>query len=170
MPKYFLSAAILLALVGTFWRPVASAQLPPGVCVIEIVTTANGSVYSCENRVKFPAAQAAQPVGQPCPTSVTVPTFFAKAADGTCLTVTFMVQPGFVARLHTAPAPVARNGDARICQWDGRGPDDFVESCFIEASKQALLTNPDVAAWYAAQGPPHQIMCKPQSGGCIPAE
>ncbi len=103
MIRYLFAAAALVAFIGAVWNPPASAQLPVGTCVIEYVSTptATGtkSTITCENRSKFqaPTPPAPAPIGEPCPATVSIPTIFAKAKDGTCLAVDFVVPPGFTA-------------------------------------------------------------------------
>lgn len=98
MIRHLFAAAGLLAVMSLGPNQRADAQLQPGICVVEFVTASVGgattTTYNCEARQKFTVPQI---TGQPCTPPANGITLYAKLPDGTCLPITPVAAPGFVA-------------------------------------------------------------------------
>lgn len=97
MPRYMLAALALIALIGAFYHPELAAQLPPGICVAELVTTAGVTNYTCEARAKFTAPATPPFTGQACTPPANGIMLYAKLPDGTCLPIVPVPAAGFLA-------------------------------------------------------------------------
>lgn len=97
MKSYLLSgigAVLTLLAVMFVTNAPTQAQLQPGTCIVELVTSGTSTKQTCENRTKFNAPAF---TGVPCAAPADGIILYAKLQDGTCLPVAAIAAPGFQA-------------------------------------------------------------------------